>query len=857
MGTATGSSISPKSWMDSYLAPAGAYDEFIDQAGKPRSHWQTAAEQFGQIDKTEWQQKQQQLDGLISENGITYNVYQENEANQRPWSMDMLPLVLESKEISKLEAALSQRAHLLNLVLGDVYGRQTLLRSGAMDPYILYANPSFLHPCHGLVSNRQRHIQIYAADIARAPDGNWWVLGDRVEAASGLGYALANRMLMSRLMPKVMQKMDVRSLQPFVNDFTRAIESLSPYRADSPNVALLSPGPSNETYFEQSFLARNLGYTLAEGADLTVRNNQLFMKTIGGVQRVDVLLRRIDSAWSDPLEMRSESMIGVPGLVNAVRQGNLAVANSLGSAFVETTSMLAFLPWFSRNFLGESLEIPSVATWWCGQESEKKFVIENLHRLAVKPTFWGTGAESYFGPTLSSKEKAELVTRINHRPEAFCGQEIVSNATIPVAKGHSLDPRNFQLRVFLVATDNGWRMLPGGLARFSHATDTLSVTMQRGGEAKDTWVIRPPGQSQSQSQTQPKRLPAIVSKNQIRRHASDLPSRSADNLFWLGRYIERAEALARVLQSIWTILVEESSQDNQRVALPFLEQIIPPGGDATDFLSDNGELLNTAKTEEAILDALFNTDNSESLISNFAAIERTASKVKERLSTDTWKRLIAMRDIAMKSQKKDHSVYDGNTVDLLERSLEALAAFIGNLMENTTRTQGWRFLEVGRRIERAVAIASMLRSSFVGHEQDDEILIPKLLAWADSSMTYRRRYLNTYTDVNSFDVICLDYDNPRSLAFQIQQLKEKLAGLPHTQQGERNPIDQTALRLSSQIALVEIPGNSPQVRAKGGQLDIFFAAILKNLDQLALDFGNTYFAHTQPQVEQTAKLNIG
>lgn len=838
--------------MGRYQAPANAYDEYLDAAGKPRPHWEKVSQSFGQITPEDWDRRQNRLDSLVQENGITYNVYQEDKSNQRPWSMDMLPLVLEAHELKSLEASLSQRAHLLNVILGDVYGRQTLLRSGGMHPYLLYANPSFHHPCHGLLPNRHRHIQIYSADITRSPSGKWWVLGDRVENPSGLGYALANRMLSSRLFPQIMQSVEVSSLQPFINAFTGLVESLTPYRADQPNVALLTPGPNNQTYFEQSFLARNLGYTLAEGADLAVRNNQLFMKTIGGVQRVDVLLRRSDTSWTDPLELRSDSTIGIPGLLNAVRQGNLSIANSLGSGVVENTATLAFLPWHCRNFLGESLEIPSVATWWCGQPSERKYVIENIDKLAIKPTFWQKPHRSYFGPSLAAEEKEELIARINHRPEQYCGQEIVSNATLPAARnGQNLEPRNFQLRVFLVAFENGWRMMPGGFARYSYATNDPSVAQQKGGESKDTWVL------QSKTAKTQKRQSINVSTSKIRRHSNDLPSRSADNLFWLGRYIERAESLARFCQTLWTILIEESSHEHQHVALPFLEQIIPYEDDSKNYLLPDSQQLDIQKTEDAIINALFDERSSTSLISNFNAIERTAAKVKERLSSDTWKRLAAMRDIARKSSSKNHSVYDDNTAQLLDRSLEALSSFIGNLMENTTRTQGWRFLQLGRRIERGIATANILRSSFVNHTQGDEDLILKLLAWGDSAMTYRRRYLNTFTEINALDVLCLDSDNPRSLAFQAQELQQILTQLPHASENERDPINQIALRIYSSIALVDLADLTNNSREPDGQLDKFFSEIVTGLQQLAMSIERSYFAHTQPQAEQTAKINLG
>ena len=838
-------------WLTGYTPPQEYFDEYFDKDGQPRPHWRKIAEQFGRMELSSWQRRQRQLERLIHDNGITYNVYGEDSGDLRPWSMDMLPLVLTSKEVDKIESALGQRATLLNLILSDVYGRQTMLQSSRMHPYLIYGNPSFLRPCHGLLSPRAKHLHLYAADIARSPDGNWWVLADRVEAASGLGYALENRMLMSRIFPKVLWESETRSLQPFINAFTSHIESMAPRNAVSPNVALLTAGPKNETYFEQSFLARNLGYTLAEGADLTVRNNQLFMKTIGGVQRVDVLVRRIDSSWTDPLELRNESLIGVPGLVNAVRQGNVAIANALGSGFVETTAMMAFLPWFCRNYLGENLEMPSVATWWCGQEKERKFVVDNIDRLAIKPTFWNNRASSFFGPRLTKAEKAELIQRINHRPERFCGQEIVSNATIPVDCDGKLQPRHFQLRVFLVPTPDGWKMMPGGLLRYASEEKDVVVSMQHGGASKDTWVLRDPEDKEIKVATPQS---AVIP---VRRHHNELPSRTADNLFWLGRYVERAEGLARVLRSLCHMLVEDAGSEIHRAAHPFLLQIVPPASEMDEYLDPKTGTLDFAKVEAVMLRAFYDEKNLESLIANFHSIEQAGLKVKERLSADTWKRLSTLRQLAEASRNGEHSVFDDDTIYLLDSTLQTLASFIGNLMENTTRSQGWGFLEVGRRIERGLSITYLLRAAYQSAAPNDENLISKLLEWGDSAITYRRRYLNTLLDTNVLDVLLFDSSNPRSLAFQSDQLRALLKNFPHAQSGQRHSIDRVALQLYSRVGLGDPVALAEFEQGEPSDLVTFLDATRDDLLSLSQEIVQSYFAHTRVSAESKPKMNIG
>lgn len=838
--------------MQGYAPPEGHYDEFLGKDGNPRSHWTRVAGQFGDIKPDQWSGKERQLSRLIQDNGITYNVYQDSETDNRPWNMDMLPLVLSGNEFGKLESALSQRAHLLNLVLKDVYGRQTMLQGSKMHPYLVFGNPSFLRPCHGLLPPRNNHIHLYAADLARSPDGSWWVLADRVEAASGLGYALENRMLMSRLFPKISRENDVSSLQPFIQEFCQHIESLAPRNKDNPNIALLTSGPNNETYFEQSFLARNLGYTLAEGDDLTVRDNRLYMKTIGGVQPVDVLLRRVDSAWTDPLELRNESLLGVPGLLNAVRQGNLAVANGLGSGFVETSAMLAFLPWFSRSYLGESLELPSVATWWCGQEAEKKYVLAHLPKLAVKPTFWGGDPKSYFGPLMSKAELAELRWKIGKYPERYCGQEIVSHATIPVMKGNSLDSRHFLLRVFLIPSNNGWKIMPGGLARYSASPNDLTVSMQSGGQSKDTWVLLTDA-----SKARRKSRNVGMESIQIRRNSNDLPSRTANNLFWLGRYIERAESLTRLIQTVCSLIIDESA-DAQSVAIPFLEQLMPFGEESSKLIDEASGELDLELSESYLIRAIYDEKNPESLISIMRAIARSAEKVKDRLSVDTWVRVQKLRGLGKNISRASLSVTEDENVQLLVQVLDELTSFSGNVMDNMTRSQGWRFLQLGRKIERGVSISFLLQSAFSSSEIKDERLLSYLLIWADSVITYRRRYLNHLQPSSVMDLLCFDPSNPRSLAFQTESLRELLQHLPHAGDIGRHPIDQHALRLFSRIglgdpqALIKKSGKNPSK-----ELQQFFSETIADFSKLSGALEQTYFAHIAMVKEQQSQTFVG
>lgn len=843
----------PANWMSDYKPPEGFYDEFIGKEGTPRPHWRKIARGFSRIDPQTLASRGRQLDRLIQDNGITYNVYGDESDNLRPWTLDMMPLAMSTQEFKKLESALSQRAHLLNLVLQDIYGRQTMLQNSKMHPFLVFSNPAFLRPCHGLLPPQHSHLHLYAADISRSPDGNWWVLADRVEAASGLGYAIENRMLMSRIFPRIIREAETQSLQPFIQEFCRHIESLAPQNTDNPNIALLTAGPRNETYFEQSFLARNLGYSLVEGADLTVRANRLYMKTIGGVQPVDALLRRVDSSWCDPLELRNESLLGIPGLVNAVRKGNVSVANALGSGFVETTAMHAFLPWFCRNFLGENLDIPSVATWWCGEPKELDYVIENLERLAIKPTFWGPRSRSYFGPLLSASEKDALIRNLRATPEAFCAQEIVSNGTIPIHRDGTLQSRHFQLRVFLIPDGNSWRMMPGGLARYASQENDLIVSMQRGGESKDTWVLR-----DNKTQSGKSIAPNIVSKEILRRNSNDLPSRVAENLFWLGRYIERTESQARLLRALNNLLVDQLEPEGQKAIFPFLKQIVEPDYDLEDLTDSETSAVDFGAAEEILVRAAFDRTSPESLVSNLDHIERTASRVKERLSVDIWKRLFGMQKLAVPPSGEALPAFDEDLPLLLDQTLDDLASFVGNLSENMTRSQGWRFMQIGRRLERGLAFGFLLRNSFEERSQMSETLLSSLLDWSDSSITYRRRYLNALQEDRVLDLLCFDASNPRSLAFQVESLRQTLGALPHSSSASRHPIDTDALRLYSRLGLgdpaVLLKQSGKPIRA---EIATFFEAICDDLQSLSSKIEQTYFAHTALAPEKQAKSFIG
>ena len=474
----------------SYPYTAGVYDEMCAAPGVLRPHWDVFINSLSALGGQELARRWRTARQRIRENGVTYNVYGDPLGMDRPWNLDAIPLVIPRSEWSQIEEGLIQRARLLNFILADLYGPQRLLRRGLIPPGLVFANPGFWRPCHGLQVSGNTYLHLLAVDLARGPDGDWWVISDRTQAPSGAGYSLENRIVMAETFPDLFREFHVKRLASFFRSFRDTLLRLSPRTRDNPRVVLLTPGPFNETYFEHSYLARYLGFTLVQGGDLTVRDNRVFLKTLDGLKRVDVILRRVDDSFCDPIELRSDSFLGVAGLVEAVRAGSVTVANALGSGLIETSAFMPFFPGLCRQLLGEGLKLPTAATWWCGQPKALRYVLDNLDFLVVKPAFPSKGMEPVFGGKLGAEERSRLISRINESPHEFAGQELLNLSTVPVwSEERGLTPRRVVLRVYLAAEGESWVVIPGGLARVSSSIDTPVVSMQRGGGSKDTWVL--------------------------------------------------------------------------------------------------------------------------------------------------------------------------------------------------------------------------------------------------------------------------------------------------------------------------------------------------------------------------------
>jgi uncharacterized circularly permuted ATP-grasp superfamily protein/uncharacterized alpha-E superfamily protein len=702
----------------------------------------------------------------IRENGITYNVYADPQGMDRPWEVDPLPLLLSAQEWQTIEEGVTQRAELLNRVLADIYGPQELLKSGAVPPAVVFGHSGYLSPAQGIRPPGGMHLFQYAADLARSPDGRWWVVSDRTQAPSGAGYALENRLVVSRVFPQMFRELRVQHLASFFAALRESLLRWAPRSGPgdgTPLVALLTPGPFNETYFEHALLARYLGVALVEGSDLTVRDGCVWMKTVEGLKRVHALLRRQDDDYCDPLELRSDSALGVAGLTECARRGSILIANSLGSGVLESGALLGYLPRLSEQLLGEPLKLPSVATWWLGEPAAFEDAWKRLDKVLIKPLDRSSREPAVFGADLDAEDRALLKARVAARPQRYVAQEWVHVSQAPVLEraGHdrreSIDARTVGLRVFAVATPDGYRLMPGGLTRVAGDEQPRVIAMQRGGRSKDTWVL-----SDAPVNAAFSLLSSTVTPADLVSSRANLPSRTAENLFWFGRYGERADAAMRLLRVAIEAQLDEGEGEGGAAALALCAKL--------------GLIDEDDDPALALLRAATHPDGA--LAERLRQLSRVAFNLRDRMSADHWRTINQLiGDPVFQRSASSSAMRLPLALSWLDRAVTSMVTLSGFVLDGMTRGTGWRFLSMGRRIERLWNLAAALQTATrEGRDQG----LDWLLQWADSSVTYRSRYLVAPEWLPVLDLLVRDELVPRSLAFQVKGLAEYVAKLEAT-----------------------------------------------------------------------------
>jgi uncharacterized circularly permuted ATP-grasp superfamily protein/uncharacterized alpha-E superfamily protein len=730
--------------LETYQPEAQRYDELLDASGV-RAHWQPLIDPLFADDDVDTARRRLELTRrLIVENGVTYNIYADSQGADRPWRLDPLPLVLPAGEWREIEEGVLQRAHLLDLLLADLYGPQRLLAEGCVPAALAYGHPNFLWPCRGIVPPGGQWLHVYAADIARAPDGRWWLLADRTQAPSGAGYALENREITEQVLSEALRDLRVRRVRECFASFREQLLSFAESQ-DTPLAVVLTPGPFNETYFEHTYLARQLGLPLAEGHDLTVRDDIVYLKTLGGLRRVHTIYRRLDDDYCDPVELRSDSALGVPGLLGAVRCGQVVLANALGSGVLESAAWLGFIPGVAERLLGEPLKLPSVATWWCGEEAALDYVLAHFDHIVIKPSYPNQRFEPVFGRQLGQEARQRLIASLRARPYAYVAQEHLPLSQAPTwrsdAKGFAATP--LSLRVYVIATPQGRVVMPGGLVRVATETAVDVVSSQRGGGSKDLWVLAAPD-TKELTTTSSRVMPGLS-------HGEEAPSRLVENLYWFGRYCVRCEDKARLIRAT---LAVGADQELARAAVRISREL----GIIEADLDSRTSLRDLA--------------NPYGIVADVKRLGWCASQVRSRLSSSFWR-----ASVDLQLQLQDAVARTEEPREALDRLLLSLAALAGYAFDHMTRDEGWRLMRIGRRLERLQFLAQLLSRFVASDSATQQDHIEWLLNGCESARVYRSRYVVAPRLGPTLDLLLRDVEHPRAIAFQHEAISKDLAAL--------------------------------------------------------------------------------
>ncbi|HRG94753.1 MAG TPA: circularly permuted type 2 ATP-grasp protein [Polyangiaceae bacterium] len=755
--------------LQSYEPSKSRYNEMLDDARSPRPHWRAFLSRLAGFSPETTAQRSEFVQDAIVSDGVTYNVYADPQGTSRPWELDLLPFILPPGEWEGIAAAVAQRARLLNAVLRDLYGPQKLFAEGLLPPALVFGQRSFLWPMQNIAPPDGVLLHLYAADLARSPNGKWWVLSDRTRSPSGAGYALQNRMTLSRAFPDAFRDLHVEQLAPFFKALQDSLYRLAPTSSEPPLVALLTPGPYNETYFEHSFLARYLGFPLVEGQDLIVRGDRVYLKTLRGLRRVHAILRRLDDDFCDPVELRADSALGVPGLLHAIRAGNVVVANAPGTALLETGAFGGFYPAVSERLFGEKLAMPSIATWWCGEEPALDYVLGHLDDLVIKPAYPSMRFEPTFGHALDSADRAAMVERLRAQPHAYVAQERVHLSQSPRWNGDGrLVPRATTLRVFAVATPSGYMVMPGGLTRVA-PQDGDVVSMQWGGTSKDTWIL-----ADKPVTSIPLRRPRLGVQD-IAKSAVDIASRVGENLYWMGRYAERCEGLARLLRAGLVRIADDSPDEHAAIAS--LTEIAVRLKVFKVYEASGKSTKAKAPPPPNLVDAVVDASIPGGLAANVARLHSCANQVRERMSTDNWH---VLNRLLKRMPGPDAQL--GAALESLDEVMLACVSLAGFALDDMTRDDSWQFMLLGRRLERLAHFAGVIAHVLEFDEGRRVESLEWLLEVANSIVTFRARYRRSPELLPVLHLVVLDESNPHAVLFQLCELAEMHVRL-HTELG--------------------------------------------------------------------------
>lgn len=820
------------------------FDELHDSTGSLRAHWQSYFAYLNTLGDNEARARWSKAKQILLETGASHGVHGDIPGSERPWRLSPIPLLIAPGDWRLLCKGIAQRARLLGALLNDLYGPQRTVAEGDLPCELLYDNPRFLRSLHGLGTYRTNGLPVYGVDLIRAPSGGFLALENWTQAPAGMGYALENRVVLAQTLPEMLRHCNVERLGPFFRQFGDRLRTAAPHNRDSPRVGLFTPGQFSATYFEQAYLAKYLGLILVQGEDLTVRDDRVFLKTLGGLQAIDVLLRRTFDDYCDPLELRPESELGVPGLVQAVRSGNVTMINPLGTGLLETPAFAAYLPKLCNKLIHEDLLLQSVPTYYCGDPSQLETVLDEFSDMVLKPTLMADRVESTFVHQLSPRDRDALERQVRAAPHGYAAQRMVAASKAPVIEAGELRKRALMLRCFATGSHpNDYQVMPGGLALVANGDDENLVSLQRGARGKDVWIVS--DEEVQDGLISPPSNPPI----QLTRGGGDLQSRVADNLYWLGRYAERAETISRLTRVIGVRVMESrkprellKSDEANRLTLALrLQTMFSYSAEASAVAFSS-----QAVTERELIAAVTDSSCSGSVVSSLRSTLRVSRVVRDRISHDTWRLLSSLDDLVERLSHIEGENSISRLVDALDDLVITLAAFSGLANESMTRGFAWRFLDMGRRLERAANLVILLRATMVNPCSREAAVIDAVLDVADSGMTYRRRYPASIQAAPAVDLLLADESNPRGLMFQLKTLERHIDALPPiATHGVRSTQQRLILAATSQIDLSDIDFlcGVDATSNRREQLDALLHQIGAGLPKLSDSLTETYLYH--------------
>ncbi len=831
--------------LSSGYVTSGTYDELVGADGVIGRHWQPV---LNGLDALTHQQRLERIDRInlrVRETGIAHDLFADPSRNLQPWRLDLMPLVFSAETWAGIEAGIIQRARLLEAVLADVYGPQDTLKRGLIPPELIFSDPAYLRACHNIKPAGGR-VQFFAADLARGSDGNWRVVDTHLETPAGIGYALANRTVLTHVSGDLFSASMAVRLAPFFRQMQDAL--MQRIGRPDPAIALLTPGPRHNDFFSHAYLARYLGFLLVEGADLRAENGRVFLKTLDGLHPIDLLARCVAGASCDALELDPSGFLGPVGLVQAVREHPDLVVNALGTAIAENRGLGNYLPRLCKELLGEDLAIWDVTKWWLGDAAVRQNVVRDLDKYFIRRANEQTARPGQAAPArdpakLSAAERAELIAEIELDGAALVAEEKTTLGTAPSYGPLGLEAKPFAVRIFASAVPGGFAVMPGGLAMTVDPGASMALTAPDGA-SRDVWVLSDSAQPVFKSLWRP-----TIEAAQIQRSPRELPSRAADNLFWLGRYTEQADWTFRVLRNCLGRIEEDSGPDQSlKLAHLVLANLLERDGAQPVPLPPDVEtprvIAHLART------LMFATDRTYGLPQTLGHIHRIASLTRDRLSLEAWRTLNAFY-VGRHWQSGALPASTGESLDLIDAGLGAIAAFNGLTHENMTRNFGWSFLDMGRRTTRALNLAQMLLATLqpVQGDQspgdsDESGRLLFVLELADSFITYRSRYRLNPMIAPVLDLLIVDESNPRSLAFQLASLSAHIETLPQTGTvGGRTEVQRTALGLLKDVQLADVVNLAARDgHGRRSALDSLLGSQIERIPQLSDAITRRYFS---------------